>query len=152
VVGVDGSAPSDLALAWACDEADRAGAEMVIVHAWTYPYLPVDSQGSQARDLTQVDAACLLDASVQTARERVGVPVSGLLVEDTPVSALLGAVRDGDLLVLGRRGRGGLRELIIGSTTSNVMEHCVVPIANIGGVRTGQEPEQSVAATSGSAT
>ena len=78
-----------------------------------YPYLSDDFDRSDARDLTRVDAACLLDREVESARERFGCDVSGHLVECSPSAALLGAVQPGDLLVMGSDGheRPTAREL-----------------------------------------
>lgn len=128
VVGVDGSPTSDDALAWAGDEADRHQAELVVVHGWAYPYLAVDSSSLQARDLTQVDAACTLDAAVEQATARFASPVTGCLIEATPATALLQTVRDGDLLVVGSRGRGAVVSAVFGSTVNIVAEQCAVPM------------------------
>jgi nucleotide-binding universal stress UspA family protein len=72
VVGVDGSAASDQAVCWAGDEADRHHVALVIVHGWSYPYTPDDARSAQARQLTEIDAACTLDRCVETARAGVG--------------------------------------------------------------------------------
>ena len=61
VVGVDGSLASDQAVAWAGDEADRHQVGLVIVHGWTYAYAPDDARSVQARELTEIDAACTLE-------------------------------------------------------------------------------------------
>jgi len=132
VVGIDGSLGSDRALAWAADQADLDGVELLVVHTWMYPYAPIGSSGSSARDLTKVDAECVLDRSVEAARERVGIPIKGRLVEDTAVSGLLGVVRDGDLLVLGSRGRGRVTAAVLGSVVSSLLDHCVIPVVVVG--------------------
>jgi nucleotide-binding universal stress UspA family protein len=125
VVGVDGSEASDAALRWAGDEADRHGVPLLVVHGWSYPYAPDDARSAQARELTEIDAACTLDRCLETARSRCGVAVSGALVERGPVSALVETVCDGDLLVLGSRGRGALRSRLFGSTVNRVLDTCV---------------------------
>lgn len=127
VVGVDGSATSRRALQWAGDEADRNSAKLVIVHAWMYPYMHADPDSSQVRDLTLVDAACLLDREVEGAREQFGAEVTGRLIECSPASALLGIVRHGDLLVLGSNGHGAIHTTLFGSTVSTVLDRCAVP-------------------------
>ncbi len=137
VVGVDGSPASERALQWAGDEADRHGVPLLVVHGWLYPYLAVDTSSSQARDLTNVDAACLLDVAVESARERCAVEVSGELVESGAVTALLETVRDGDLLVVGSRGRGALAENLFGSTVNSVLDRCVVPVVVVRGASEG---------------
>jgi len=127
VVGIDGSATSKRALQWAGDEADRSGAALVVVHAWMYPYVRADFTQSLAHDLTQVDAACMLDGEVEAARERFGADVTGQLLECSPSAALLGAVQHGDLLVMGSNGHGAIHATLHGSTVRTVLDHCSVP-------------------------
>jgi nucleotide-binding universal stress UspA family protein len=134
VVGVDGSPTSRRALLWAGDEADRYGAKLLVVHAWMYPYMHVYPDSSQVRDLTQVDAACLLDREVEVIREQFGADVTGRLVECSPSAALLSSVRHGDLLVLGSDGHGAVHTTLFGSTVSSVLDRCSVPTVV---VRTG---------------
>ena len=87
----------------------------------------------QARDLTNVDAACLLDRAVESAREQFGSEVAGQLVERGPATALLETVRDGDLLVMGSRGRGALAARLFGSTVNTVLDRCAVPVVVVRG-------------------
>jgi nucleotide-binding universal stress UspA family protein len=133
VVGVDGSGAAGRALQWAADEADLHQVELVVVHSWLYPYIGADPSHSQGRDISEVDAACVLEAAVANAGERCGANVSGLLVEKSPASGLLETVRDGDLLVLGSRGRGAIAAGLLGSTVNSVVEHIVVPVVVIRG-------------------
>jgi nucleotide-binding universal stress UspA family protein len=134
VVGIDGSPASERALQWAGDEADLHDVGLVIVHGWLYPYLPVDTASAQVRDLTNVDAACLLDRVVESARERFRAELTGVLVESGPASALLETVRDGDLLVVGSRGRGALAANLFGSIVNTVLDRCAVPVVVVRGV------------------
>jgi nucleotide-binding universal stress UspA family protein len=127
VVGVDGSPTSRRALQWAGDEADRHGVKLLVVHAWMYPYMHSDPDSSQVRDLTRVDAACLVDREVETVRERFAAEVAGRLIECSPASALLATVRHGDLLVLGSNGHGAIHATLFGSTVSTVLDRCSVP-------------------------
>jgi len=128
VVGIDGSATSDAAVLWAADEADRHKVSLHLVHGWSYAYAPVDASATQARDLTEVDADCTLNRSIEFARERCGATVTGQLVETSAVTALLEEVRDGDLLVLGSHGHGGLRSRLLGSTVNSVLDESAVPV------------------------
>jgi nucleotide-binding universal stress UspA family protein len=128
VVGVDGSPASELALTWACDEADRHQVELVLVHGWSYPYAPTNTSSTQARELTEIDADCTLTRATEAARERCGVTVTGVLIEGSAVSALLATVRDGDLLVVGSRGRGGIKSRLFGSTANSILDHAAVPV------------------------
>ena len=71
VVGVDGSPLPNAHCNGRANEADRHRVPLLVVHGWLYPYLAVDTSSSQARDLTNVDAACVLEVAVEAARERV---------------------------------------------------------------------------------
>ncbi|MET0460147.1 MAG: universal stress protein [Ilumatobacteraceae bacterium] len=128
VVGVDGSAASDDAVRWAADEADLHDVELVVVHAWSPPGGYADPPAMLVREIGEIDAACTLERSVRVARARCATEVTGRLVERTAASALLVAVVDGDLLVLGSHGRGALRSRLFGSTVDLVLELCAVPV------------------------
>lgn len=128
VVGVDGSPSCETALRWAADEANRHQVDLLVAHGWWYPYVLVENSESQARDLTRVDAATILERAVDLARELCTTQVSGELVEAGPASALLDTVRDGDLLVIGSRGYGAIVAGLFGSTVNSVLERSVVPV------------------------
>jgi nucleotide-binding universal stress UspA family protein len=129
VAGVDGSATSKQALLWAAAEAELHGVALHIVHAWEYPYALTTTRESQGRDLTRVAAANVLDEAIEWAREASGGAVTGELVEGGPASGLLGVMRDGDLVVLGSRGRGAVRAGMFGSTVNSVLDEAVTPVA-----------------------
>lgn len=128
VVGVDGSATSRDAVTWAADEADVFQTTLHVVHGWWYPYADAFVGPSSLKDLTRVDAACVLEQAVELARERCGAEVTSELVERGPVAAILEAVHDGDLLVLGSHGRGALAAGLLGSTVNSVLDRSAVPV------------------------
>jgi nucleotide-binding universal stress UspA family protein len=127
VVGVDGSPAADRALAWAALEADLRAVPLLLVHCWTFPYLGMDTHGSQVRDLLRVDAACVLDRAAETARERAGAPVAHLLLERGPVTGLGSVTEAGDLLVVGRHGAGGAQGRP-GSMTAGLLAQLTAPL------------------------
>ena len=124
VVGIDGSPAAQRALNWAADEADIHHVSLVVVHSWSLG----DDHTSAERDMAQIDAACVLDRAVESARGRCGATVRAVLVEAGPVAGLLGVVRDGDHLVLGSRGRGAVRSGLFGSTVNGVLDAAAVPV------------------------
>ena len=134
VVGVDGSAASDRALRWAADEADLHHVELAVVHGWWYPYEARTNAAEQARDLARIDAAGVLEEAERGAREWCASEVNGQLVEGNAPSAILDSLRDGDLLVMGSRGRGAVRSGLFGSTVYNVLDHSAVPVVVVRGV------------------
>jgi len=126
VVGIDDSKESDAALDWAIDEADLQRAELTIVHAWSYPYA-LDSPAAAVRDVMRVDAACVLDRAVERANSRGGTVVDCRLVEGNAAEAVIEAAEGADLIVVGSRGRGGFRSLLLGSVSSAVVHHTHCP-------------------------
>jgi nucleotide-binding universal stress UspA family protein len=137
VVGVDGSAASAAAIAWAAAEADLHRVPLEVVHAWWYPY--VVSGRSFARDAMRVDAQLVLDDAVRTAREQCLSTVTGTLQEGDPATGLLEGVRDGDLLVLAPSGHGAIARSLLGSTVNSVLDRVFVPVAVVPGAP--QTPE-----------
>ncbi|MGH9133532.1 MAG: universal stress protein [Ilumatobacteraceae bacterium] len=134
VVGIDGSHFSDAALDWAYGQAHATGAELVVVHCWEYPYLGViDFVGmdDRIRETTHDGAETLLDATIARIRDdHAGdtVTVTPLLLEGSPAWTLLEAAKDADLIVVGSRGRGGLKTLLLGSVSHVVVTHAEIPV------------------------
>ncbi|HRE00064.1 MAG TPA: universal stress protein, partial [Ilumatobacteraceae bacterium] len=59
---------------------------------------------------------------------KLGAKVTGVLQDASPQSALLGTVRDGDVLVVSTRGRGAVAAGLFGSTVNAVLERAMVPV------------------------
>lgn len=115
VVGVDGSEGAAVALRWAADEARVRGADLVAVLAW---------------DSTDFDAAAALDAMLSAALgPTMARDVARRPVRDVPFAALLDASEDADMLVVGARGLGGFRGLLLGSVSLHCVHHAAVPTA-----------------------
>jgi nucleotide-binding universal stress UspA family protein len=132
VVGVDGSDGSRRALRWAADEAAARGDDLTLVYVWDRPqaYAPL-GLGAYPIDAEPIQEAAqsVLDGFVEEARELApDVPVKGLLVEGPPAGALLDAARSADLLVVGSRGLGGFRSLLLGSVSHQVVQHAPCPV------------------------
>ncbi|MEP7112760.1 MAG: universal stress protein [Ilumatobacteraceae bacterium] len=134
VVGVDGSPESLRALAWAYDEALASGAALDVVHAWAYPYTVSRNSMREVRKPMEFEAVKELQTSLDSLGARLtegSVVVHSKLCEDTPAEALLKAGSRADLIVVGSRGRGGLRSVLLGSVSRSVMYHAVCPVAVI---------------------
>ncbi len=128
MVGVDGSASAAAALRWAVDEAGRHDATVVAVLAWSY--LDQHHEGtSEAFDPNygEDEARDQLRTSIEAVAPRLAIEQR--VVCDLPASALLEAASDGDLLVVGARGLGGFKGLLLGSVSERVLEHAPCPVA-----------------------
>ncbi|WP_190394410.1 universal stress protein [Nocardiopsis quinghaiensis] len=137
VVGVDGSTNARRALDLAVDLASESGGELVVVNSWEvpYPYDPVamTAMGYEPqeklfdRKSEELVAGMLADAADER-REGLDVEVSVVRTQDTPVNALLRAAEGADAIVVGSRGRGTVRGLIMGSVGQGVLHHSEIPV------------------------
>jgi nucleotide-binding universal stress UspA family protein len=127
VVGVDGSADSTAALRWACREADARDAELLVVHAWDYPY-STEIGTAEAVDRAQVDGALVLEEAVRAARDEWTGPVKERLVRGRAATALLEEAGAADLVVVGSRGRGAVRSFLFGSVSTEVSDRAPCPV------------------------
>lgn len=129
VVGVDGSAGSDVALEWAIEEAMRAGSELVLVHGWVYPYLGARTGVAEPRDEMRLDAMRTLEASALKVHDVAPtVQCHSIITEESPAKALIDAAADADLVVVGSRGHGGFTALLLGSVSRTVLQHSPRPV------------------------
>jgi nucleotide-binding universal stress UspA family protein len=141
VVGVDGSECADKALTWAVGEARLRGDRVRAVHAWEYPVNGA-AYGLMApqlgRDERRDAAKATLDEAVEPLRN--GVQIDEVLVEGAAAKALLRASEDADLVVVGSRGLGGFRRLLLGSVSTQLAHHsrCPVVIVREDEVATGR--------------
>ena len=135
VVGVDGSHGSVEALKFAIEEARVRGAEVKAVAAWEVPAsaygtgivsIPVDPNAYKKIAQDALDKS-LEEAGASTA----GVSVTPLLHMGHPANVLVAEARGADLLVVGSRGRGGFKGLLLGSVSQQCAHHAACPVAII---------------------
>jgi nucleotide-binding universal stress UspA family protein len=125
VVGVDDSSVSQSAIDWAADLAWRTGAPLTLVHAFPDVLQP-PSRGfaNLDRELRAVARQILVRAEHRVQEIHGGaIPVRRIQAPGTPRHVLLEASKNARMLVVGRRGRGGFLDLLIGSTAYGVAEH-----------------------------
>ncbi len=126
VVGIDGSENSEKALRWAIEEAGYRGARVRAVLTWTY----LGQSGSKLGPLTtEVDAQNLLTEVVErVGGENVGI-IDAVTVNDLPADGLLDQAASGAaMLVVGSRGLGGVKGMLLGSVSRTLVERATVPV------------------------
>jgi nucleotide-binding universal stress UspA family protein len=130
IAGIDGSSGADTALRWAAAEAEIRDAELVAVMAWGYlDQHPVPGHEGFDPAYGQADADEAANEYVARALGPSHRPVTVQTVCDLPARALLEAAADADLLVMGARGIGGFRGLLVGSVTQRCLNETTVPLA-----------------------
>ncbi|MGZ0201607.1 universal stress protein [Streptomyces sp. RM1] len=125
--GVDGSPQSVAAAHWAAQEAVRRGTELVVVHAWLPNVRPAPLA---TRDSTERGwAERVLREAVDSVRAaHPTLPVTGRLIGDSPVPALLSAAEEADTLVLGSLGLSRAAGVLVGSVSLRVTGRSSCPV------------------------
>jgi nucleotide-binding universal stress UspA family protein len=129
IVGVDESPYARAALRWAVDHAGTSGAPITAVMAWGYidqHHLEPDT-GFDPRYSSAI-AEKVLDEIVAGAVDP-GAVTERRAVCDLPARALLDAADGAGLLVVGARGMGGFRGLLLGSVSRQVLHRATCPVA-----------------------
>ena len=139
VVGIDGSDGAARALAWATVLAEVLGAEVIAVHAQPPLDLAPSGFGFPIRMVPQHE----FDAWREAERKLIAewcFPLLDtkskhriLIVIGEPASVIIDTAdnENADLIVAGRRGRGGFAELILGSVSHHLTHHSHLPVAII---------------------
>lgn len=133
LVGVDTSDCSRLALEWAAAVARPLGVPLRVVQAWQYPTDTVWWPGrAELPDAEHADAqlaeelTALLEETVGDAGE---LDVAAEVVRGPTSAALLHlAERHASMVVVGSRGLGGFRGLLLGSVSRQLCEHASCPV------------------------
>jgi len=125
VVGIDGSEPSLRALAKAIGEASMRGADLHVLHATDISPALLhlrDDVTVDTRDLAADQGAKVWEAA-QPFLDEAGVNVVRVDGEGSPGRALNDycAEIEAELVVVGTRGRGRVKGLLLGSTAEDVV-------------------------------
>ncbi len=134
VVGVDGSPNSERALDWAMKQAAAVHAPLAVIAVHEVPKsywggIPVIGPADEplleqlrqaAEEMTQRAAARLGGAGPAGVTVRA---VNGFVVKE-----LVDASQDADLVVIGARGGSGFARVLVGSVSSEVVQHSACPV------------------------
>lgn len=127
VVGIDGSAASESAIALAFDEASRRGVQLVAVHAFG-DFAAVEVPGMGWLDVKARAAETLAGQLAGWQGRYPDVNVRRVVVLDGPAHQLLEQSESAQLTVVGSHGRGGFAGLLLGSVSSVVAEAARTPV------------------------
>lgn len=132
LVGVDGSDASYKATWWAANYAKHAGLTLQIVCAYSLPsYAAVSFDATYTAmgddNAAHSDAQDILSRAKAIADEQ-GVEAATLIVTGDPASVFVELSRNYNLIVIGNRGKGGLAERLLGTTSSSLPAYAYCPV------------------------
>lgn len=130
VVGVDHSPSSVHALGWAAEEAERRSWPLVPVLVREPAGLASGTAGAPV-DLARLEQSERTALAAAAHRHHPGLQVEPEVLTGHAAHTLLEFAEPADLVVLGARGRGGFRSLLLGSTSTAVAEHARCPVVVI---------------------
>jgi nucleotide-binding universal stress UspA family protein len=138
VVGVDGSPHSLRALDRAADEAARRSAVLEVLCGGMPSRRSAVPETDADRERMRQATRQVARSAAERARERVpGLNVLATGTGEPVVDALVEASRTAQLTVVGTRGHGGFRGLLLGSVSLRLAAHCAGPLM----VVRGEAPE-----------
>lgn len=136
VVGIDGSECAQHAAHWATLHAPGRADLLKFVAAWSIPSAPALPPVGPMVKYWDLDA--FADATQQRLTESVAaisadttLTIEPVVAEGQSASVLMFAASEASLLVVGNRGHGGFRRLLLGSTSTQCATHARVPTAVI---------------------
>jgi nucleotide-binding universal stress UspA family protein len=139
VVAVDGSPAARVAVDWAARDAALRRVPLTIVHViapldigpWVdLPLTPEfwEDRDRHGRRVLEKALATVNDALADSDEELL---IDTRLVHDAIVPTLVDMSKESDLLVVGCRGFGGVKGLLLGSVSSGLVHHAHCPVAVI---------------------
>jgi len=132
VVGVDGSDPGKHAVEWAARLARAMRSEVIAVYALDIPVALPDPYTIPLYLDNKVRAGIEADLVNKWCRplKTAGVRYRAVLQDGRPASVIMDVAdsEKADLVVLGRRGRGEVTELLLGSVSHEVVLHSKRPV------------------------
>jgi nucleotide-binding universal stress UspA family protein len=133
---MDPPAPRALERAVKAGAVQHAGVSVIIVHAvpaspWTGSPCYLDGEPGELEKLRQTAAEMAQKATSQL--EDKPASVSVYATTGYPARELIDASRDADLVVVGSRGAGGFAQLVLGSVSSQVVQHAHCPVVVVPG-------------------
>ena len=133
VLATDGSEDAAAATRAAVDLANRSGSELHVMHAFEFipprEYMSVALRLHSPSDFSR-HGRRLLDEQVERIEEAGGAVAGVHLKTGSPVDQILYASEEleAGLVVVGRRGLGGVKRLLMGSVSEGVVHHARCPV------------------------
>jgi nucleotide-binding universal stress UspA family protein len=129
VVGVDGSEHARRAVRCAVGEARLRGTDLDVVYAVPEPIMLADPviMPMPPRERLREEGLAVIEKHLADI-DTTGVKVEPIAAIGSPTAVLCEVAKGAELLVVGSRGLGGFRGLLLGSVTQQVVAHAPCPI------------------------
>ncbi|MND84076.1 Stress response protein NhaX [compost metagenome] len=130
----DGSKAANKALDKAIDLVKLTpGASLKVIHVFDYPRFYVADGFAPVPASVNKDFYELAERTVEEAKgrlEEAGVTATVELFQGSPAEIILeySKKHDNDVIVIGSRGLGTIREFVLGSVSHNVVQHSRIPV------------------------
>jgi nucleotide-binding universal stress UspA family protein len=135
VVGVDGSELSVDATGYAFEQASERGLGLTVLHAWDAAFFTSTVALSalvETWDDLEAEQETITSAAIAEWVEKYPqVDVRTDVVQGRPGDILVGASDGAEMVVVGSRGRGGFRGLLLGSVSRSVIHRARCSVAVI---------------------
>ena len=149
VVGVEGSDGSRVALRWAIDEAHYRSCDVEVVTAYLPTYVPAAPDFGYVsldpidlvEEVRKMQDDLVAEATARCAKPTVNVEQK--LVKGRAADTLIAAAEGAALLVVGNRGRGGFRGLLLGSVSHQITHHAGCPVVIVRADMVFDDPAQN---------
>lgn len=135
VVGVDGSEHSLKGLEWAFEQASFSGMALHVLHSWEIPPtwsmvdVPTYEPEALIRDFGNQELRDTSEAMAGFREKYPDVNVRQEVMKGSPVKSLVKASENAAMLVVGSRGLGGFRGLLLGSVSHAVVHKAACTVA-----------------------
>lgn len=132
LVGHDGSEASSDAVRWAARHAARLGVHLHVLRAWVLTNAPRPATMEVGYVPPPEDFQAAVLDQLRKDVDALGLPADCQVdlhaVRGQSASRLLETASGAELVVVGRRGAGGFRGLLFGSTADQVVRHSPAPV------------------------
>ena len=144
LLATDGSREAELAGRTAADLAKKPNSELHVVHAFgiapvgppVYPEatelqsVEFEAENEERQRISEQRAREVLETEVQKVRSGGGTVAEGHLIEGRVAPEIVALAEEigAGLIVMGSRGRGGIRRALMGSVSDSVVRHAHCPV------------------------
>jgi nucleotide-binding universal stress UspA family protein len=141
LVPIDGSKHSDRALKYALDLAEKYSADIKLLTVaqpvvatgsmfLTQPMLPPTSTAIYVKEIEAAHKKILAEALKKAKESKPNINISKKMVNGRPADKIVEIANKGnfDLIVMGSRGAGGIKEFFLGSVSDRVADEARCPV------------------------